>query len=95
MGALGQFIPLIIIFVIFYFLLIRPQKKQQEQHKEMVGNLEVGDRIITVGGIKGVVTKLKEKDLKLRIANDVEVEILKSHIARLDSDYITPDEEEE
>ncbi|MCK4260918.1 MAG: preprotein translocase subunit YajC [Halanaerobiales bacterium] len=84
MEYLGSFLPIIGIFAIFYFMLIRPQKKQQQQHKEMLTELKVGDYVITIGGIKGVITKIQDSEMKLRIATGVEIEVLRTAIARLD-----------
>ena len=66
-SGIGQFIPLILIFVIFYFFLIRPQQKKVKEHKIMVENLKRGDKVITVGGI-----------VEVEIADNVKVEIIKS-----------------
>ena len=61
-SGIGQFIPLILIFVIFYFFLIRPQQKKVKEHKIMVGNLKRGDKVITSGGIIGTVERVMEND---------------------------------
>ena len=63
--------PLILMFVIFYFLLIRPKTKKQRQHQEMLKNLKKGDRVITSGGLYGVVVKVTEKDVVLEVADKV------------------------
>ena len=63
--------PLILMFVIFYFLLIRPQQKKQRQHQEMLKNLKKGDRVITSGGLYGVVVKVTDKDVILEVADKV------------------------
>ena len=75
----GQFIPLILIFVIFYFFLIRPQQKKVKEHKIMVENLKRGDQVITSGGIIGTVERVMENDkLEIQISESVKVEIVKS-----------------
>ena len=77
----AQFIPLILIFVIFYFFLIRPQQKRVKDHKEMVKNLKRGDEVITSGGIIGKVDRVFEDDrIELNIANDVKVQVIKNTI---------------
>ncbi len=78
-SGIGQFIPLILIFVIFYFFLIRPQQKKVKEHKAMVENLKRGDKIITSGGILGTVERIMDNDkAEIIIGNDTKVEIIKS-----------------
>ncbi len=82
MQQLGQFIPLILIFAIMYFLLIRPQQNKLKQHKAMVAAVRRGDQVITQGGIVGKVTKVKEgQEIEVEIAKDVKVRVIKSTIA--------------
>tara|TARA_Y100000590_G_scaffold207607_1_gene235064 strand:+ start:1237 stop:1521 length:285 start_codon:yes stop_codon:yes gene_type:complete len=78
-AGIGQFIPLILIFVIFYFFLIRPQQKKVKEHKVMVESLKRGDKIITSGGIVGTVERIIDKDkIEVRISENVNVEIIRS-----------------
>ena len=63
--------PLILMFVIFYFLLIRPQQKKQRQHQDMLQNIRKGDKVVTSGGLYGVVVKVTEKDVVLEVADKV------------------------
>ena len=78
-SGIGQFIPLILIFVIFYFFLIRPQQKKVKEHKLMVQNLKRGDKVITSGGIVATVERVMENDrAEIEIAENVKVEIVKS-----------------
>ena len=78
-SGIGQFIPLILIFVIFYFFLIRPQQKKVKEHKLMVENLKRGDKVITSGGIIATVERVMENDrAEIEIADNVKVEIVKS-----------------
>ena len=78
-NGIGQFIPLILIFVIFYFFLIRPQQKKVKEHKIMVENLKRGDKVVTSGGIIGTVERIIENDkAEIVISDDVKVEIIKS-----------------
>ena len=79
-----QFIPLILIFVIFYFFLIRPQKKRVKDHKVMVQSLKRGDEIITAGGILGTVERVMEDDrIEVIIGENIKVQIIKSTITSL------------
>ena len=78
-SGIGQFIPLILIFVIFYFFLIRPQQKKVKEHKVMVENLKRGDKVITAGGIVGVVERIIDNEkVEVEISDNVKVEIIKS-----------------
>mgnify|MGYP006290181287 CR=1 FL=1 len=77
-------LPWVLIFGVFWFFLIRPQRKQQKEHENMLNNLEVGDRIVTIGGIKGKIIKLKEGNIRLRISSDVDIDVVQKAIARLD-----------
>ena len=75
--------PLILIFGIFYFLLIRPQQKRAKEHEAMLKALKKGDRIVTSGGLYGVITSLKGQDLEVKIADNVRVLITRSSVAQL------------
>jgi len=78
-SGIAQFIPLILIFVIFYFFLIRPQQKRVKEHKVMVSNLKRGDRVVTSGGITGSVERVLENDkVEVVISEGVTVEMIKS-----------------
>ena len=78
-SGIGQFIPLILIFVIFYFFLIRPQQKKVKEHKIMVENLKRGDKVVTAGGIVGTVDRVIDNDkVEVSISDDVKVEIIKA-----------------
>ena len=78
-SGIGQFIPLILIFVIFYFFLIRPQQKKVKEHKAMVESLKRGDKVVTSGGITGTVERLIDNDkVEVEIAENVKGEIVKS-----------------
>ena len=84
MEQLGAFLPLILIFVVFYILLIRPQQKKIKLHKEMVNNLKRGDKIITSGGIIGSITKVNDKkEISLEISDNVEIKIAPGMISDL------------
>ena len=78
-SGIAQFIPLILIFVIFYFFLIRPQQKRVKDHKAMVESLKRGDKFVTSGGITGTVERLIDNDkVEVEIAENIKVEIVKS-----------------
>ena len=78
-SGFAQFIPLILIFVIFYFFLIRPQQKKVKEHKLMVENLKRGDKVITSGGILGTVERIIDGDkAEISITDNVKVEVIKS-----------------
>jgi|TARA_Y100000389_G_scaffold167870_1_gene173258 preprotein translocase subunit YajC len=77
-SGIGQFIPLILIFVIFYFFLIRPQQKKVKEHKAMVESLKKGDKIVTSGGIIGTISRVIDNDkVEVEIADNVTVEVVK------------------
>ena len=78
-AGIGQFIPLILIFVIFYFFLIRPQQKKVKEHKLMVEGLKRGDRVITTGGIVGTVERIIDNEkIEVSISDNVNVEIVRA-----------------
>jgi preprotein translocase subunit YajC len=78
-SGIGQFIPLILIFVIFYFFLIRPQQKKAKEHKNMVENIKRGDQVITSGGLIGTVERVMDNDrAEIQISENVKVEIIRS-----------------
>ena len=82
MEAIGQFIPLILIFAIMYFLLIRPQQKKVKEHQAMVQALRRGDQVVTQGGLIGKVVKVKDDgELEVEIAEGVKVRVVQSTIA--------------
>lgn len=81
-SALVQFLPLVLIFVVFYFLLIRPQQKKQKDHRTMLDALRRGDRIVTGGGVLGTVSKVvSPEEVEVYIASGVRVRVLRSTIA--------------
>ena len=83
-GAFAQFIPLILIFAIMYFLLIRPQQKKLKDHQAMVNALRRGDQVVTQGGLIGKVTKVKDdNEIEVEIAEGVKVRIVQSTIAQV------------
>ena len=84
MDAFGRFIPLILIFAIMYFLLIRPQQKKVKQHQAMVTALRRGDQVVTQGGLIGKVVKVKEdNELEVELSEGVKVRVVQSTIAQV------------
>jgi preprotein translocase subunit YajC len=82
--GITQFIPLILIFVIFYFFLIRPQQKRVKEHKSMVESLKRGDEVITSGGIIGIVERVMEDDrIEVDLGDNIKVQIIRSTITSL------------
>ena len=77
------FFPLIAIGFIFYFLLIRPQRKQQKEHEQMLAHIRIGDEVITTGGIYGTVTNLDETVATVRVADKVKIRVVRRQIANL------------
>ena len=82
LDGLGGLLPLVLIFVVFYFLLIRPQQKKAKQHREVLGNLRRGDRIVTNGGLIGTITRVPNDDeLIVEISDGVKVRVMRGMIA--------------
>ena len=82
-GGFSAFIPLILMFVIFYFLLIRPQQKKTKALREMIGNLKKGDRIVTTGGIHGRITGMSDTTLTVEISDKVRVKVNRGNVSAL------------
>lgn len=84
LGGIEPLIPLVLIFVVFYFLLIRPQQKKAKAHREMIAGLRRGDRVVTSGGIVGQVQRvIGDTELSVEIAEGVRVRVMRSMIAEL------------
>ena len=86
MAAFSQVIPLVFMFAIFYFLLIRPQQKKAKEHKVLIDSLKKGDNVITAGGVHGKVTAVDDTIVSLEIATGVTIKITKSYIATVKKD---------
>ena len=83
-NTIGQFLPLILIFAIMYFLLIRPQQKKMKEHQKMVEYLRRGDQVVTQGGLIGKVAKIKEEnEVEVEVAEGVKVRVVRSTIAQV------------
>ncbi len=82
-NPLISLMPIIFIFIIFYFLLIRPQRKTQDEHKKMIASLKKNDEIVTSGGIHGTIVNVKEAAVTLKVDDNVKIDVEKSCIARV------------
>lgn len=80
-NPLMNLMPIILIFIVFYFLLIRPQKKAQDEHKKMIANLKKNDEVITSGGIHGTVMNVKDHSITLKVDDNVKIEVQKTCIS--------------
>lgn len=82
-GWLGALLPFILMFAVFYFVLIRPQQQQQRRRQEMLNNVKVGDEVITVGGIHGAITAVTDDEVRLQVADKVELRINRQGIGQV------------
>jgi preprotein translocase subunit YajC len=85
-GALGGILPIVLIMGVFYFLLIRPQQKRQQQLQQTISTLKIGDRIITNGGVIGVITGVKDTSFLIRSAEKSILEIARTSVAGIDDE---------
>ena len=85
-AGLIQFLPLLLIVAIFYFLILRPQQRRQRQLQETIANLKIGDRIVTTGGVIGVITTVRDTSFLIRSADKSILEIARSAIAGIDEE---------
>ena len=83
-GVMANLFPLALIFLIFYFILIRPQQKQQKEFKAMVEGLKKNDQIVTIGGVHGTIVNVKDKTFIVRADDNVRIEIDKTAVARIE-----------
>ncbi len=80
-GGIGMFVPMILIMVMFYFVLIRPQRKAQKAQEEMRKNIRVGDKVVTVGGAHGIVSGMTDKTVSVKVADGLSIKFDRSAIA--------------
>ena len=80
-AAIMQFIPLIFLFVVFYFLLIRPQRKKQQEHQLMIAGIKKNDEVVTAGGIHGTIVNVKDKTFVVRVDDNVKIEVDKGSVS--------------
>ena len=90
-----QFIPLVLILGVFWFLIIRPQQKKQKQHLNMVDSLRKGDKVVTNGGIFGTIIKVGDDRITLEIASKVQIQIERQQVARMDKKIAESKEDKE
>ena len=90
-GGFASLIPLLLMFVIFYFILIRPQQKQARKHQDFVKNLKVGDRVVTTGGLHGTVTGLTDTTITMEIAEKVRVKVTRSAVSGSGAEAAAPE----
>ena len=86
LGGFAQLLPILLIIAVFYFLLIRPQQKRQRQLQETIASLKIGDRVVTTGGIIGVITTVRETSFLIRSADKSILEIARSAVAGIDEE---------
>lgn len=82
-GGLGFFVPLVFIFIIMYFVMIRPQKKRQDEQKKLISNLKTGDHVVTNAGIHGLISNVKETTVMVKVADNVKLEMEKSAVTHV------------
>ena len=92
LGSLFSMLPILLIFVIFYFLLIRPQSKKQKETEKMIAALKKGDKIVTIGGIHGVISSTKENTVIVKVDDNTKIEFNRSAIASLVSEKTEKEE---
>ena len=80
---LVQIFPFVFMIIIFYFLLIRPQQKQMKERQKMLDNLKVGDKVLTIGGLIGTITSVKDNEIELEISKNVKVKAVKTAVSNL------------
>ena len=85
-GGLIQFLPLLLIVAIFYFLILRPQQRRQRQLQETIANLKIGDRVVTTGGVIGIITTVRETSFLIRSADKSILEIARTAVAGIDEE---------
>lgn len=82
-GVIFQFMPIILIFVIMYFLILRPQRMKAKQHQEMIANLRRGDTVVTTGGLIGKVAKVDEQEIQIEIGDGLKVKVVRSMLSQV------------
>src|SRR5947199_6958648 len=79
-GGFGFFVPFIFIFIIMYFVMFRPQKKRQQEQQKLIASLKTGDRVVTNGGIHGLISNVKDTTVIVKVADNVKIEMEKSAV---------------
>ena len=83
LSSLTGMLPLVLMFVVLYFVMIRPQMKKQKEHRSMMEALSKGDEVVTVGGVLGKIAKLNENNLSLEVANGIEIQLQRSAVVQV------------
>ena len=86
MGMINAVMPMVVMGAIFYFMLWRPQKQQQNKRQQMLDALKVGDKVITIGGMLGEITAIDDKKVTLKLAQDIEIDFLRTAVSHLQSE---------
>ena len=94
-SPLGSLVFLVLLIAVFYFLLIRPQKRRQDEHRRLIESLGDGDEVVTIGGLYGTITRLGSEDVELEIAPGTNIRVLKGAVARKIADELEAEYEEE
>jgi preprotein translocase subunit YajC len=85
-GGIGFFVPFIFLFIIMYFVMIRPQKKRQDQQRKLIASLKTGDRVVTNAGIHGLIANVKDTTVIVKVADNVKIEMEKSAVTNVLND---------
>jgi len=94
-GCVANLVPLALIVVIFWFLVLRPERKKQQEHQDFLNALKVGDRVVTAGGLFGEVKSVDEETVKLQINRDNRVRVLRQQIKGPESEYLGDEDDDE
>ncbi|CCU80414.1 Preprotein translocase subunit YajC (TC 3.A.5.1.1) [Halanaerobium saccharolyticum subsp. saccharolyticum DSM 6643] len=94
MEYLYAILPWVLIFGIFWFFLIRPQQKQKKEHQNMLNNLSVGDKIVTIGGIKGKIIKINDNNIRVRVSSNVDIDFIKNAVSKVEEKSSSSKKEE-
>ncbi len=95
MEGMASFMPLILIFALMYFMLVRPQQKQKKKREELLNSLEKGENVVTIGGIYGTIVKLNEKDIVLEIAPNVRISMQRGAVGSVIVEDVEEEESED
>jgi len=91
-GMIAQFFPFIILFVVLYLIIIRPERRRAKQHRELIQKLKAGDKVVTSGGLHGKITHVEQATITIQVAEGVEVEVERNSVARLQQTDSEPQE---
>jgi preprotein translocase subunit YajC len=94
MEYLYAILPWVLIFGIFWFFLIRPQQKQKKEHQNMLENLGIGDKIVTIGGIKGKIIKINDNNVRVRVSSNVDIDFIKNAVSKVEEKNSSSKKEE-